>query len=136
MVSFAKPLAPMPMRGFARKRFCKLAHVKRTATQEDFLRSYCGDYEIGRSQPRAQVVYDAMRKQFGDLTLDPDTQRLILMSETAIFNWLKARYTAKKTAAVEVAVAVGIAVAAVANDPEQAQAPTEGSESDDSDDGV
>jgi len=75
-------------------------------------------------------------QKFGDLTLDPDTQRLILMSETAIFNWLKARYTAKKTAAVEVAVAVGIAAAAVANDPEQAQAPTEGSESDDSDDGV
>ena len=75
-----------------------------------------------------------MRKQFGELALDPDTQRPILMSETAIFNWLKARYTAKKTAAVEVAVAVGIA-AAVANEPEQAPAPTEGSETDDSDDG-
>ena len=134
MVSFAKPLAPMPMRGFARKRFCKPTHGKRTAIQEAFLRSFCDAYEVDRSQPRSQLVYDAMRKQFGELALDPDTQRPILMSETAIFNWLKARYTAKKTAAVEVAVAVGIA-AAVANEPEQAPAPTEGSETDDSDDG-
>jgi hypothetical protein len=133
-VTFAKPLAPMPMRGFARKRFCKPTHVKRTAIQEDFLRSYCATYETNRSEPRSQVVYDAMRKKFGELALDPDTQRPILMSETAIFNWLKARYTAKKTAAVEVAVAAGMA-AAIAREPEQAQDPTEGSGSDESDGG-
>ena len=131
-VTFAKPLAPMPMRGFARKRFCKPTHVKRTAIQEDFLRSYCATYETNRSEPRSQVVYDAMRKKFGELALDPDTQRPILMSETAIFNWLKARYTAKKTAAVEVAVAAGMA-AAIAREPEQTQDPTEGSGSDESD---
>ena len=52
----------------------------------------------------------------------------------AIFNWLKARYTAKKTAALEVAVASGMA-AAIAREPEQAQGPTEGRESDESDGG-
>merc|ERR1711967_177721 len=101
---------------------------------EDFLKSFCATYEIYHSEPRSQVVYDAMRKKFGELALDPDTQRPILMSETAIFNWLKARYTAKKTAAVEVAVAAGMATA-IARKPEQAQGPTEGRESDESDGG-
>ena len=75
-----------------------------------------------------------MRKKFGELALDPDTQRPIFMSETAILNWLKARYTAKKTAAVEVAVAAGMATA-IAREPEQVQGPTEGRESDESDGG-
>jgi hypothetical protein len=128
-VTFAKPLAPMPMRGFARKRFCKPTHVKRTATQESFLKLYCDNCEQDHSQPRSKVVYEAMRQKFGELTLDPDTQRPILMSETAIFNWLKARYTARKAAAVEVAVAAGIAAA------DRAQGPAEGSDGDESDEG-
>jgi len=70
-----------------------------------------------------------MRQRFGELTLDPDTQRPILMSETVIFNWLKARYTARKAAAVEVPVAAGIAAA------DRAQGPAEGSDGDESDEG-
>ena len=75
------------------------------------------------------VVYDAMRQRFGELTLNPDTQRPILMSETVIFNWLKARYTARKAAAVEVPVAAGIAAA------DRAQGPAEGSDGDESEEG-
>ena len=69
-----------------------------------------------------------MRKRFGELTLDPDTRRPILMSETGIFILLKARYTARKAAAVEVAVATGIAAA------DRAQGPAEGSDGDDKSD--
>jgi len=75
------------------------------------------------------VVYDAMRQRFGELTLNPDTQRPILMSETAIVIWLKARYTARKAAAVEDAVASGIAAA------DRAQGPAEGSDGDESEEG-
>ena len=50
-------------------------------------------------------MVQAMRDKFGELTLDPVTQRPIPMSETAIFNWLKVRYASKKTAAVDIAAA-------------------------------
>jgi len=50
------------------------------------------------------------------------------MSETGIFILLKARYTARKAAAVEVAVATGIAAA------DRAQGPAEGSDGDDKSD--
>ena len=63
-----------------------------------FLKFYCDKCEQDHSQPRSKVVYDAMRQRFGELTLDPDTQRPILMSETAIFILLKARFTARKAA--------------------------------------
>jgi len=128
-VTFVKPLVPMPMCGFARKRFCKPTHVKRTATQESLLNLYCHNCEQDHSQPRSKDVYEAMRQKFGELTLDPDTQRPILVSETVIFNWLKARYTARKAAPVEVAVAAGIAAA------DRAQGPAEGSDGDESDEG-
>ena len=119
----------MPMRGFARKRFCKPTYVKRTATQESFLKLHCDNCEQDHSQPRSRVIYEAMRKRFGELTLDPDTRRPILMSKTGIFILLKARYTARKAAAVEVAVATGIAAA------DRAQGPAEGSDGDESDEG-
>jgi len=90
---------------------------------------YCDNCEQDHSQPRSKVVCEAMRQKIGELTLDPDTQRPILMSETAIYNWLKARYTARKAAAVEVAVAAGIAAA------DRAQGPAEGSDGDESDEG-
>jgi len=92
------------------------------------LKLHCENCEKHHSQPRLRVVYEAMRKRFGELTLDPDTQRPILMSETAIVIWLKARYTARKAAAVEDAVASGIAAA------DRAQGPAEGSDGDDESD--
>ena len=93
------------------------------------MKLYCGNCEQDHSQPRSKVVYEAMCQRFGVLTLDPDTQRPILMSETAIFNWLRARYTARKAAAVEVAMAAGIAAA------DRAQGPAESSDGDESDEG-
>jgi hypothetical protein len=62
------------------------------------LKLNCDNCEQDHSQPSSKVVYEAMRKRFGELTLDPDTQRPILMSETAIFILLKARFTARKAA--------------------------------------
>ena len=53
-----------------------------------------------------------MKTKFGDLTLDPATQRPILLDETQIFNWLKARWAATKTAAVHVAAAAAMAAGA------------------------
>jgi len=88
-VSFAKPRAPMPMPGFARKRPCKATHTKKTDTHVNFLKSFCVSHETKYSEPRSKHVWQAMRDKFGELTLDPVTQRPILMSETAIFNWLK-----------------------------------------------
>ena len=104
-VSFAKPRAPMPMPGFARKRPCKATHIKKTDTQVNFLMSYCASHETRYSEPRSKHLWQAMRDKFGELTLDPVTQMPILMSETAIFNWLKGRYAAKKIAAVDIAAA-------------------------------
>ena len=39
-VTFAKPPCPMPMRGYARKRFCKETKFKMTETQRRFLTSF------------------------------------------------------------------------------------------------
>ena len=64
-VTFAEPRTPMPMRVFARKRFCKPTHDKRTAIQEDIMKSFCNAYETNRSEPRSQVIDDAMRKKLG-----------------------------------------------------------------------
>ena len=53
-----------------------------------------------------------MKAKFGDLALDPLTQRPILLDETHIFNWLKTRWAATKTAAVHVAAAAAMAAGA------------------------
>ena len=121
-VSFAKPRAPMPMPGFARKRPCKATHIKKTDTQVNFLTSFCVSHETRYSEPRSKHLWQAMRDKFGELTLDPVTQRPILMSETEIFNWLKARYAAKKTAAVDIAAAQAARPGRVPKAPSKAAA--------------
>lgn len=126
-VTFAKPPCPMPMRGYARKRFCKETKFKMTETQRRFLTSFCDAHETTHSQPRSKTVFKAMQETFGDIALDADTQRPILMDETAIFNWLKTRWAAKKTAIVHVAAAAAMAAGAAG----AAVPPRGGDESDD-----
>lgn len=108
-LTFSKLRCPMPMRGYARKRLHKETHKKLTETQRNFLTAFCDAHETMQSQPRSKPVLEAMVKKFGDLALDPDTQERIVMDETAIFNWLKTRYTAKKTALAHIAAAAAMA---------------------------
>lgn len=107
-VIFSKLHCPMPMRGYARKRLHKETKKKLTETQRNFLTAFCDAHETTQSQPRSKLVFEAMVKKFGDLALDLDTHERIVMDETAIFNWLKTRYTAKKTALAHIAAAAAI----------------------------
>ena len=111
-VTFSKPPCPMPLRGYARKRPCKETGHKITDQQRHFLASFCDAHEVKHSQPCASTVFEAMKSNFGDLTMDPATQRPILLDETQIFNWLKTRWAATKTAAVHVAAAAAMAAGA------------------------
>ena len=115
-VTFSKPLSNMPMRGYARKRKHKESKTKLTKVQVDFMSAFCDTHEEARSQPRAKTVDDAMKAIFGDLALDADTGRPILLGETAIFNWLKSRWAARKVALTHIAAAA--AIIAVENEAE------------------
>jgi len=111
-VTFSKPPCPMPLRGYARKRPCKETMHRITDQQRQYLAAFCDAHEAKHSQPRASTVFEAMKAKFGDLTLDPATQRPILFDETQIFNWLKTRWAATKTTAVRVAAAAAMAAGA------------------------
>ena len=78
-VTFSKPPCPMPLRGYARKRPCKETGHKITDQQRHCLASFCDAHEVKHSQPRASTVFEAMKSNFGDLTMDPATQRPILL---------------------------------------------------------
>jgi hypothetical protein len=112
MVTFGKPSGPMPMRGWARKRPRKESPVKVTETQAKFLADFCDAREKQHSQPRAHTVREEMIRTFGILAVDPDTKEPIVMNETAIFNWLKTRWSAKRVALVHVSAAAARRAAA------------------------
>ena len=110
-VTFGKPPGPMPMRGLARKQARKESPMKVTETQAHFLAAFCDAREEMYSQPRAHTVREAMILKFGILAVDPDTKEPIVMSETAIFNWLKTRWSAKKVALVHISAAAAMRAA-------------------------
>ena len=110
-VTFGKPPGPMPMRGWARKRARKESPMKVTETQAHFLAAFCDAREEEHSQPRAHAVREAMILKFGGLAVDPDTKEPIVMTETAIFNWLKTRWSAKKVVLVHISAAAAMRAA-------------------------
>ena len=85
--------------------------MKVTETQAHFLAAFCDAREEEHSQPRAHAVRDAMILKFGGLAVDPDTKEPIVMTETAIFNWLKTRWSAKKVVLVHISAAAAMRAA-------------------------
>ena len=70
--------------GIRKFRPCKETGHKITDRQRHFLAAFCDAPEVKRSQPRASTVLEAMKAKFGDLTLNPATQRPILLDETQL----------------------------------------------------
>ena len=110
VVTFVKPNGPMPLRGFARKRQRKEAKSSLSGKQVSFLEGFCNAHEETQSQPRAKTVREAMIAKHGRLKLDGNGVPIV-MSETAIFNWLKARWSARKLALTHVAAAAAVRAA-------------------------
>ena len=110
VVTFVKPNGPMPLRGFARKRQRKEAKSSLSGEQVSFLEGFCNAHEETQSQPRAKTVREAMIAKHGRLKLDGNGVPIV-MSETAIFNWLKARWSARKLALTHVAAAAAVRAA-------------------------
>ena len=74
--------------------------------------AFCDTHDEACSQPRSKMVHDAI----GDMALDADTGRPNHLGETAICDWLKSRWAARKVALTHIAAAA--AIGAVENEAE------------------
>ena len=106
-VKFSKPPPAMPPHGWARKNLRVSPNTQVTPTQKQWLEKFCDVYEKKGSPPRHPVVYQAMVNYRGLLYVADNVP--FVMSETAIFNWLKRRWATQKAAGINLALAAATA---------------------------
>ena len=103
-VAFSKPPPAMPRHGWARKNLHVDSNNRVMPMQKKWLEEHCDAYEKKGSSPRHTGVYTAMVNLHGLLHIADD--KPFVMSETAIFNWLKRRWATQKAAGINLALAV------------------------------
>ena len=118
-LTFRRPDPDQPHRGWARKKLRVATSKGMTDGQKAWCESFVGRQEEVGCEPRARVVYSAMKAKFGVTTLDEDGV-FCLASQQQIFDWLKARFKRKKAVARVVAGDAVLTVGGAAVDVDDA----------------
>ena len=105
---FTKPPGRDPPHGWARKHLAVDSNSAMTKAQADFLEKHCAEHERVGSSCRAPAVHHAMTQLHGPLHVDDDGVPFV-MSQSAIFNYLKRRWSNQKAAGINLALAAAAA---------------------------
>jgi len=107
-LTFTKPPGGFPPHGWARKHLAIDSNPATTKAQAEFLEKHCAEHERVGSSCRAPAVHHAMTQLHGPLHVDSDGAPFV-MSQSAIFNYLKRRWSTQKAAGINLALAAAAA---------------------------